>query len=709
MVADVPIVVLKIKSGRCASLGVVRTLGQLGLDIYVVYGDARDPLARSRYVKRRLWSTLLEQPDQRGVEWLLELGRRIGDRPLLIPTDDVASVLVSDHAEALKEAFRFPAQPPGLARSLSNKRQLHELAQRLSVPTPRALFPRSIDEAATFLEEAQFPVVVKSIDPELLAVRPAARSVAILRTRRETLDYYRLAESQAGTNLMIQEYVPGGPETVWMFNGYFDERSDCLFGATGRKIHQYQPYTGPTTLGEVVSNELVAETTTQFMRQIAYQGILDLGYRFDERDGQYKLLDVNPRIGATFRLFVGTNGVDVARAMYMNLTGQTVPQSRVREGRRWLVETTELPAALTYRRDGLLDVGTWLRSLHGIEEMAWFASDDPMPALVAYRDAGRTALGLKHQTGKGRRHVFGGRKARDLSMTQTADGAGGDSQATVDAFFEESAPFWQDLYRQESTYGVIHRHRLELAARWVDPIEKESGARALDVGCGAGHMAVALAKHGYSVSAIDRSAAMVELTLRNAKEEGVSNHVRPSMGDALDLEFPDSTFSVVVALGVLPWLSEPRRALEEMTRVLRPGGLILVNVDNRARLDHLIDPVLNPALAPLKEGVKWVLGVLGLRRGADTPRARARTESTVHFDRSLARADIEKLRDVVFGFGPYTFMGRPILSERTSLRVYEWMQRRADEGAPGIRAVGSQYMVLGRKRDTSNALPRRPA
>src|SRR5207244_10668022 len=118
--------------------------------------------------------------------------------------------------------------------------------------------------------------------------------------------------------------------------------------------------------------------------------------------------------------------------------------------------------------------------------------------------------------------------------------------------------------------------------------------------------------------------------------------------------------------------------------------LILVNVDNRARLDHLIDPVLNPALAPLKEGVKWVLGALGLRRGPDTPRARARTESTVHFDRSLARADIEKLRDVVFGLGPYTFMGRPILSELTSLRVYEWMQRRADEGAPGDRKGGGE-------------------
>jgi ubiquinone/menaquinone biosynthesis C-methylase UbiE len=281
-----------------------------------------------------------------------------------------------------------------------------------------------------------------------------------------------------------------------------------------------------------------------------------------------------------------------------------------------------------------------------------------------------------------------------------------DSQAAVDAFFDEAAPFWNDLYQEGSTYGTIHRHRLELAADWLDPVEGTNGARALDVGCGPGHMAVVLAKQGFRVSAIDRSAAMLELTVRNAEEAGVSDHVGPAIGDVLDLEFPDGTFSVVVALGVLPWLSEPTRALQEMARVLRPGGLILVNVDNRARMDHRIDPFLNATLAPLKERTKRVLDALGVRQGAGTARARARTESIARFDRRLALVQIEKLRATTFGFGPYTFLGRPIFSERAGLRLHLWMQRRADAGARGIRSIGSQYMVLGRKRDISGAGPR---
>jgi D-aspartate ligase len=47
------------------------------------------------------------------------------------------------------------------------------------------------------------------------------------------------------------------------------------------------------------------------MQEIGYSGIVDIGYRYDRRDGEYKLLDVNPRVGATFRLFVDSNGMDV--------------------------------------------------------------------------------------------------------------------------------------------------------------------------------------------------------------------------------------------------------------------------------------------------------------------------------------------------------------------------------------------------------------
>jgi predicted ATP-grasp superfamily ATP-dependent carboligase len=121
------------------------------------------------------------------------------------------------------------------------------------------------------------------------------------------------------------------------------------------------------------------------MKAIGYRGILDIGYRFDARDGQYKVLDANPRIGATFRLFVAKGGLDVARAMYLDLTGQSVPEAEPIEGRRWMVEGADVDSALQYRRDGKLTALDWATSLVGVSETAYFARDDLAPFRVAMR------------------------------------------------------------------------------------------------------------------------------------------------------------------------------------------------------------------------------------------------------------------------------------------------------------------------------------
>jgi predicted ATP-grasp superfamily ATP-dependent carboligase len=146
-----------------------------------------------------------------------------------------------------------------------------------------------------------------------------------------------------------------------------------------------------TSLGICRVNRIVAERTIAWMEKISYRGILDIGYRYDARDGEYKVLDVNPRIGATFRLFVGQNGLDVARALYLDLTGQPVPSTGAREGRKWMVEL-DFKSCLDYYRDGNLGVGQWLKSLRGIEEFGYFRRDDLRPVLAfAHLAANRAA------------------------------------------------------------------------------------------------------------------------------------------------------------------------------------------------------------------------------------------------------------------------------------------------------------------------------
>jgi predicted ATP-grasp superfamily ATP-dependent carboligase len=214
----------------------------------------------------------------------------------------------------------------------------------------------------------------------------------LVREPGELLARYDALEDPAQPNLMLQEYIPGGEDSVWMFNGYFDARSECLLGFTGKKLRQYPAYIGATSLGICLANEVVEAVTKTFMKAIGYRGILDIGYRYDARDGSYKVLDVNPRIGATFRLFVAENGMDVARALYLDLTGQPVPGGTAPDGRKWIVEDHDVVSSLRYRLDKHLTLAGWLRSLRGIREAAYFASDDRRPLFAMCARDGREFL-----------------------------------------------------------------------------------------------------------------------------------------------------------------------------------------------------------------------------------------------------------------------------------------------------------------------------
>ena len=178
---------------------------------------------------------------------------------------------------------------------------------------------------------------------------------------------------------MLQEFIPGGIDQDWFFHGYCDAASTCRPAFTGVKERSYPAHAGLTSLGRCEPNAVLSDQVTALLGKLGYRGILDLDLRLDRRDGEYKLLDFNPRLGAQFRLFQTTAGVDVATAAYLDLTGAAIPEGAPVAGRRFVVENYDPLGALGYWRRGELSLRAWAASLRGIDETAWFAADDLAP------------------------------------------------------------------------------------------------------------------------------------------------------------------------------------------------------------------------------------------------------------------------------------------------------------------------------------------
>jgi D-aspartate ligase len=370
--APAPVVVLGCY--RHGGLAIVRSLGRLGAPVYAVHPDGTSPACFSRYCHGRIrWDIDTAAPED-SLRLLKELRERIGRRSVLIATSDLGAMFVADHAERLAEWFVFPAQDGQLIRALCSKKDMYHLAKKWNVATPEITFPRSMADLEKFLATARFPVLLKPVSSG-----PAVTPMRLVQTPDELLAHYRSSGNPWASNVMIQEYIPGADEMTWTFNGYFDRDGGCKVAFTGRKLRNYPPYFGQGSLGVCVRNDEVEKTTIAFMQAIGYRGPLDLGYRYDARDGRYKVNDINPRIGAMFRLFVGANGMDVARALYQDMTGQEVEPATTPEGRKWIVEDRDWISALRYLRDGNLTLRGWRESLRGVQELSFFAKDDPWP------------------------------------------------------------------------------------------------------------------------------------------------------------------------------------------------------------------------------------------------------------------------------------------------------------------------------------------
>jgi D-aspartate ligase len=366
-------------------MGTIRSLGRAGVPVYGVYEDRLAPAGMSRFLTGGfVWPTMLDNP-QELLKGMISIAERIGRPSILLPTDDRAAIFVAEHAPQLRECFRFPNQPAELPRRLADKLELFRTCRELGVACPDVALPASKADVAEFSRRATFPIMLKLAQGSIGLESSALTKFGILPTMianspDELLSLYdRIERLDAGPGL-LQECILDGED--WIVHGYCNERSECLVGFTGVKLRSYPLKTGGTTLGVCRSNPVLLDQSKMLFRRLGYRGIFDMDWRLDHRDGQYKLLDFNPRVGAQFRLFVNRHGVDVVRAMHLDLTGRPVPGDAPPDGRTFMAEQFDVLSALASRRQGELTLGQWWSSVRQAPdlELGWLDPDDLLPA-----------------------------------------------------------------------------------------------------------------------------------------------------------------------------------------------------------------------------------------------------------------------------------------------------------------------------------------
>jgi len=380
-----PVVVL---AAATTGHGVARSLGRLGVQAYGVY-PSRAEVARSRFWKGVKVLDVTRPPERTKIANLTRYGTSLPGRPHLIATTDDQARFIARHAALLQDTFLFPDVHHRLVDQLADKRRLYALCRSLDVPTPISYFPENAADLRATAGSLTFPLIAKGTETR----GSSWHMKEIVHSFDDLARLLALMPPKAYEGFMLQEYLPARPESRWLFNGYFDGSGRCLFGSTAVK-HRENPISGGiASLAECRNNSRLMSEASGFLSRIGYSGPVDIDYCYDGVADKYLVLDVNPRVGASFRALVDDRGWDVARAMFADLEGIAVNPGRSLDRRRWLAEHADLVSSLRYARAGQLNFRTWISSIVDVEELAWFARDDPRPLL----DLARLALTRLHR------------------------------------------------------------------------------------------------------------------------------------------------------------------------------------------------------------------------------------------------------------------------------------------------------------------------
>ncbi len=269
------------------------------------------------------------------------------------------------------------------------------------------------------------------------------------------------------------------------------------------------------------------------------------------------------------------------------------------------------------------------------------------------------------------------------------------AKRVVAEYFDAESSYWDGLYKGNDVFAVIHQQRRLMALQYFDQLALPQTARILEVGCGAGLLTADLARRGYAIEALDRVRSMVDLTRRNAVKCGVGDRINAHIADVCQLPFRDGTFRCVIALGVVPWVAAINDALQEISRVLAPGGYAIINADNRYRLNHLLDPAYMPALAGLKGRLKKALEKREWRKPSNEPEVYRHTLK--EFRQLLASVGLVGVEHRMIGFGPFSFFKYVPFSGPLGVRLHNRLQRHSDRGLLLLRSTGSQILVTAMK------------
>jgi predicted ATP-grasp superfamily ATP-dependent carboligase len=210
-------------------------------------------------------------------------------------------------------------------------------------------------------------------------------------------DYVRLQQAFAAAHTadidtMLVEYIPGADDRLCSYYTYLDAKHNPQFHYTKRILRRFPAGMGSACYHVTDWIPELPDLALPLLRKAGLRGLANIEFKYDDRDGRYKLIECNARFTAS-NCLVAASGFDLATFVYNRIVGR--PEPSMGDYRRGLRLWDPLRDFWAYRQlssEGRLTFPQWVSSVMHPQTFPFFSWSDPLPAVARLAKPPKRAL-----------------------------------------------------------------------------------------------------------------------------------------------------------------------------------------------------------------------------------------------------------------------------------------------------------------------------
>jgi D-aspartate ligase len=360
-------------------LATVRCLGRKGVPVIGIDGNIKQYTARSKYCERKRCGDFKKGDGL--IRLLIDIGKDLPGKAVLFPSGDSSLYLLSERRDDLRDYYLFTFPRREVVSLSLDKKRFYEFAAGKGFPMAMTFFPKGEEDCRLISKEIPYPCIIKPFQPNLgwRQKFPDQKLFKVSGPEQLLRTYERL--SAVHSDLVVQECIEGDESNLMFSLTYLNRDSEPLGMFTGRKLRQYPPHFGTSSMAQSIYNKEIADKSAAILKEMKYTGYGSVEFKLNQRRREFQVIEVSARTWFPHGISAAC-GMNLEYFAYCDVAGLPLPPiNGFREGVKWIHEERDLKSSLQYLRNGELTLRQWIKSYGGARTYAISAWDDPGPMI----------------------------------------------------------------------------------------------------------------------------------------------------------------------------------------------------------------------------------------------------------------------------------------------------------------------------------------